>query len=153
MTIPPGNWVYEARLLSQRCFEFPDRRVFEWVGFFRHLWAEIISWRCPWLDLPPMTVHSIGPQWVVLAGLEAFTFYIPYRIQCQLDLRQKALSEVLADIVMPSKWPLQRFLHILSCQTFATLSSATISTIGEHERLPMQALIRPCYCARVTRNG
>ncbi|KAI8538318.1 hypothetical protein RHMOL_Rhmol09G0093200 [Rhododendron molle] len=71
LTIPPGNWAYEARLLSQQCIEFADRRVSEWVDFFRHRRAGTISWRCSWLDFPPMTVHFMGPQWVVLAGLEA----------------------------------------------------------------------------------
>ncbi|KAI8568259.1 hypothetical protein RHMOL_Rhmol02G0184000 [Rhododendron molle] len=62
LTIPPSNWAYEARLLSQRCFEF---------------------------------------EWVVLAGLGAFTFYIPYRIQRQLGLRQEGPAEVLVDVVLP----------------------------------------------------
>ena len=48
-----------------------------------------------------MTVHYMGPQWVVLAGLEAFTFYIPYRIQRQLGLRQEVPAEVIVDVVLP----------------------------------------------------
>ncbi|KAI8568253.1 hypothetical protein RHMOL_Rhmol02G0184000 [Rhododendron molle] len=69
------------------------------VGLRRR--AETIAWRCRWLDLPPMTVHYMGPQWVVLAGLGAFTFYIPYRIQRQLGLRQEGPAEVLVDVVLP----------------------------------------------------
>ncbi|KAI8568258.1 hypothetical protein RHMOL_Rhmol02G0184000 [Rhododendron molle] len=79
LTIPPSNWAYEARLLSQRCFEFEDRSRAEWVDFLRRR----------------------GPQWVVLAGLGAFTFYIPYRIQRQLGLRQEGPAEVLVDVVLP----------------------------------------------------
>ncbi|KAI8568250.1 hypothetical protein RHMOL_Rhmol02G0184000 [Rhododendron molle] len=101
LTIPPSNWAYEARLLSQRCFEFEDRSRAEWVDFLRRRRAETIAWRCRWLDLPPMTVHYMGPQWVVLAGLGAFTFYIPYRIQRQLGLRQEGPAEVLVDVVLP----------------------------------------------------
>ncbi|KAI8568251.1 hypothetical protein RHMOL_Rhmol02G0184000 [Rhododendron molle] len=62
-------------------------------------------WLCDkryrWLDLPPMTVHCMGPQWVVLVGLGAFTFYILYRIQSQLGLREEAPAEVLVDVVLP----------------------------------------------------
>ncbi|KAI8568252.1 hypothetical protein RHMOL_Rhmol02G0184000 [Rhododendron molle] len=84
-----------------RCFEFEDRSRAEWVDFLRRRRAETIAWRCRWLDLPPMTVHYMGPQWVVLAGLGAFTFYIPYRIQRQLGLRQEGPAEVLVDVVLP----------------------------------------------------
>ncbi|KAI8568246.1 hypothetical protein RHMOL_Rhmol02G0184000 [Rhododendron molle] len=73
----------------------------KWVDFLRRRRAETIAWRCRWLDLPPMTVHYMGPQWVVLAGLGAFTFYIPYRIQRQLGLRQEGPAEVLVDVVLP----------------------------------------------------
>ncbi|KAI8546927.1 hypothetical protein RHMOL_Rhmol07G0157500 [Rhododendron molle] len=51
----------------------------------------------------------MGPQWVVLAGLGAFTFYIPYRIQRQLGLRQEAPAELLVDVV------LSLFNHLVLC--------------------------------------
>ncbi|KAI8543301.1 hypothetical protein RHMOL_Rhmol08G0205900 [Rhododendron molle] len=88
---------------------FSSRNRAEWVDFFRRQRAETISWRCRWLDLPPMTVHYMGPQWVVLAGLGAFTFYIPYRIQRPLSLRQEAPAEVLVDVVLPL------FIHSVLC--------------------------------------
>ncbi|KAI8530324.1 hypothetical protein RHMOL_Rhmol11G0048300 [Rhododendron molle] len=87
--------------LSSHRFGFAIRSMAEWVDFFRRQRAETISWRCRWLGLPPMTVHYMGPQWVVLAGLGAFTFYIRYRIQRQLGLRQEAPAEVLVDVVLP----------------------------------------------------
>ncbi|KAI8568249.1 hypothetical protein RHMOL_Rhmol02G0184000 [Rhododendron molle] len=74
LTIPPSNWAYEARLLSQRCFEFEDRSRAEWVDFLRRRRAETIA---------------------------SFTFYIPYRIQRQLGLRQEGPAEVLVDVVLP----------------------------------------------------
>ncbi|KAI8568257.1 hypothetical protein RHMOL_Rhmol02G0184000 [Rhododendron molle] len=43
LTIPPGNWSYAARLLSQRCFEFADMSRAEWVDFFRRQQAETIA--------------------------------------------------------------------------------------------------------------
>lgn len=46
LTMPSGNWVYEAKLLSQRAFEFPDRHVAEWVGYLGRLSAETILRRC-----------------------------------------------------------------------------------------------------------
>ncbi|KAI8524695.1 hypothetical protein RHMOL_Rhmol13G0168400 [Rhododendron molle] len=50
--------------------------------------SEDIVWRCPWLNLPEMTVSSAGFKRVVLAGLTSFTFYIPGQTLRQLGTTQ-----------------------------------------------------------------
>ncbi|KAI8550575.1 hypothetical protein RHMOL_Rhmol06G0117800 [Rhododendron molle] len=53
------------------------------------LQSEDIVWRCPWLNLPAMTVNSVGFKRVILARLMSFTFYIPGRTLRQLGRNQE----------------------------------------------------------------
>lgn len=39
LTMPLGNWVHEARLLSHRAFKFLDQSVANWIGYLGRLSA------------------------------------------------------------------------------------------------------------------
>ncbi|KAI8572066.1 hypothetical protein RHMOL_Rhmol01G0169700 [Rhododendron molle] len=54
------------------------------------LQSEDIVWRCPWLNLPVMTVNSAGFKRGVLTGLTSFTFYILGRTLRQLGTSQES---------------------------------------------------------------
>ncbi|KAF7147753.1 hypothetical protein RHSIM_Rhsim03G0182200 [Rhododendron simsii] len=79
MTPSPENWVYRLNEWNR-----PFGVTEDWDDFLASIGEEDISWHCPWLRLPAMTVNNMGSQEVFLAGLTSFTF-----------LRQFGISQVV----------------------------------------------------------
>ncbi|KAI8551024.1 hypothetical protein RHMOL_Rhmol06G0152700 [Rhododendron molle] len=77
------------RQLAERPMMYLELLIEEWYAFLNDMQSEDIVWRCPWLNLPEMTVSSVGFKRVVLAGLTSFTFYIPGQTLRQLGTNQK----------------------------------------------------------------
>ncbi|KAI8535787.1 hypothetical protein RHMOL_Rhmol10G0201200 [Rhododendron molle] len=78
------------RQLVEKPMVYLELLIEEWYAFLNDMQSEDIVWRCPWLNLPVMTVNSAGFKRVVLAGLMSFTFYIPGRTLCQLGTSQES---------------------------------------------------------------
>ncbi|KAI8529895.1 hypothetical protein RHMOL_Rhmol11G0010300 [Rhododendron molle] len=85
---PRSGFDHFPRHLLERPMLYPELLIKEWFAFLNDMQFEDIVWRCPWLNLPEMTVNSTGFERVVIAGLTGFTFYIPGCIFCQLGMSQ-----------------------------------------------------------------
>lgn len=85
---PLAGYEQFPRQLVERPMVYPDLMVDEWFAFLNAIQPEDIIWRCPWLNLPAMTVFSAGFKRVVIAGLSFFTFYVPGRTLRQLGRTQ-----------------------------------------------------------------
>ncbi|KAI8542654.1 hypothetical protein RHMOL_Rhmol08G0154900 [Rhododendron molle] len=69
---------------------YPELMIEEWYAFLNDIQSEDIVWRCLWLNLPAMTVNSVGFKRVILAGLTSFTFYILGQTLRQLGRNQES---------------------------------------------------------------
>jgi hypothetical protein len=72
----------------QRAMKYPEMDVEEWYEFMQQVQPTEITWRCSWLDLADMAIHSDGFDRMVIVGLTRFTFYIPGRILRRLSISQ-----------------------------------------------------------------
>ncbi|KAI8568262.1 hypothetical protein RHMOL_Rhmol02G0184300 [Rhododendron molle] len=79
LTAPEAGFEDFPRQLVKRPMVYPELTVDIWYAFLNDMQSEDIVWRCPWLNLPAMTVKSAGFKRLILAGLTSFTFYIPGR--------------------------------------------------------------------------
>lgn len=68
---------------------YPELSAVAWHVFLNEMYPKDLVWRCPWLNLPEMTVNSAGFERVMIAGLTSFTFYIPRRTLRQLRRSQE----------------------------------------------------------------
>ncbi|KAI8537837.1 hypothetical protein RHMOL_Rhmol09G0055100 [Rhododendron molle] len=87
---PEASFEGFPRQLVERPMVYPELTVDIWYAFLNDMQSEDIVWRCPWLNLPAMTVKSAGFKRVILAGLTSFTFYIPGRTLRQLGRNQES---------------------------------------------------------------
>jgi len=97
----PRNRVHETQGFVFRNFREVFDDVGGWIQVLSRLTEEVISWRLTWSDLPDMAISNMGRQWVVLAGLTRWTFYIPNRIPRQLGARPVPPPVGLEDFVIP----------------------------------------------------
>jgi hypothetical protein len=84
----PGYELFPRHLVDRPMVFHHELAVDDWFAFLNDLQSEDIVWRCPWLNIPAMTLFTVGQNKVVIAGLDCFTFYIPGRIRRQLGRSQ-----------------------------------------------------------------
>ncbi|KAI8572061.1 hypothetical protein RHMOL_Rhmol01G0169200 [Rhododendron molle] len=87
---PEAGFEHFPRQLVERPMVYPELMIEEWYAFLNDMQSEDIVWRCPWLNLPAMTVNSARFKRVIFAGLASFTFYIPGRTLRQLGTSQES---------------------------------------------------------------
>lgn len=100
--------------------------------------GEKISWQIKFIDLPEMVVSNMEGHRVVIMSLSAWTFYIPYRILCQLVAHQVIPTFQQEDFVMP---------------LFNYAGMKVINVHGEAALPFLEILITVCCCLEVMKNG
>ncbi|KAI8542757.1 hypothetical protein RHMOL_Rhmol08G0164400 [Rhododendron molle] len=102
LEVPQAGWDHFPKRILQRPMLYLEIELERWFVFLNDLQLEEVVWRCPWLDLPNMVVHSAGFERMVITGLTNFTFYIPGRILRQLGLSQGQNCAGTEDFYIPN---------------------------------------------------
>ena len=58
-----------------------------WINFIGSLVPELIEWQSKWLGIESSIIEIMNTGRAPIAGLNGFTFYIPFRITRQMGVR------------------------------------------------------------------
>ena len=98
----PRRKIHETQGFIRRKFLVVFEDVEGWFGLLSGLTEEIITWRINWLNAERMSISNMQRHRMVLAGLSGWTFYIPYRIMRQFEVRQDLPPVDPENFVMPN---------------------------------------------------